>query len=146
MIEVIKMKIEIFVVNTEIVKLNDKIMQYGIDKTKTAKDILILDIERKTIIDSLHAEKLCLTKLFNGLTVIPNCCGYWLNDNNGKIENDFVETWIIYVNDDLTEKLEYETVLRKDIEQKLKDSLTRIKKATQQKSQAYSVDNKIYFI
>jgi len=145
MIEVIKMKIEIFVVLTKAVELEDKIMQYGIDKSKSAKDILDVNTEIKAITDALESEKQNLTKLFDGLTIIPNCCGYWLNEN-GKIEHDYVETWIIYVNDDLTEKLEYETVLRKDIEQKLKDSLTRIKKATQQKSQAYSGDNKIYFI
>lgn len=121
----IKMKIEIFVVKTEIIK-------------NVGKKFIRLE-------DKLDSEKQNLTKIFGGMTIIPNCHGYWLNDND-KVEKDFVETWIIYVNDNLTEKLEYETVLRKDIEEELKESLKRIKIATQQKTQAYAIDNKIYFI
>jgi len=44
----------------------------------------------------LQEAKRSLIKLFGGITVIPNCLGYWLNPQNGKIERDLVEIWLIY--------------------------------------------------
>lgn len=75
-----------------------------------------------------------LTKLFNGITIIPNCSGLWLNDNK-QIEKDNLEIWLIY-----TTKEQYfinETVFLL--------TLRAIKSLTQQKTQAYAIDNTIKF-
>jgi hypothetical protein len=114
------MEIKIFVVKTEI-ENNKKALEY------------------------LESQKRNLIRLFNGLTETTNQKGYWINEK-GFIETDKVETWQIYVNQNLTEKLEYETVLNKNTEISLNYILFQIKQITQQKTQAYAIDNEICFI
>jgi len=103
-------------------------------KLKNAMDKSLLDIAKTEVI-----------KLFKGLTVIPECLGYWINEK-GLTDSDAVETWLIYVEKALTEKLEYETVLKMDVEQQFAKILKAIKTVTQQSSQAFAIDNEINFI
>lgn len=74
------MRIEIFVVTTELEKLNDKPFQ------KAQR------IESHT---QLIKCKTDLVRLFGGLTEKTNFKGYWINDK-GKIELDSVTLWLIY--------------------------------------------------
>jgi len=103
------MKLEIFTVTT---KLRE------IDKTR------------------LEIVQTDLTRLFSGLTIIPKCLGFWLNDTEHRIEKDNIEIWLIYTKD-LTFKIRKEKFLK---------LLTEIKDITQQKEQAYSIDNTIKFL
>ena len=138
------MQIKIFVVLTEIEKLNDKALNYGIDNTKTAKNILEIVNAKNTIMEQLEFQKRELIRLFKGLTITPNQIGYWYNEK-GLIETDKVETWNIYVDKALTEKLEYETVLNQKTEIAFQYLLFQIKQITQQKTLAYAIDNEIFF-
>jgi hypothetical protein len=70
------MRIEIYIVKTEIEKLS-KNLQY----------------ELNTI---LEAKKKELIEMFTGLTEIPNCKGFWLDKD--KLEIDKVSIWLIYTN------------------------------------------------
>jgi len=78
----------------------------------------------------LEEQKIHLIKLFGGLTEIENLKGYWIN-SKGKIESDNTNIWIIYT---------------KQCEEELLNILLRIKEITRQKSQAYTINNEIYFI
>ena len=139
------MQIKIFVVLTEIEKLNDKALNYEIDNTKTAKDILEIVNEKNKLLENLEQQKRKLIKLFKGLTITLNQIGYWLNEK-GFIETDKVETWNIYVDKALTEKLEYETVLNQKTKTDFQYLLFQIKQITQQKTLAYAIDNEIFFL
>ena len=93
----------------------------------------------------LQEAKRSLIKLFGGITIIPNCEGYWLNPQTGVIERDLVELWLVYA--DLPEPKEEAD--RIHVESKLNTLmriLSLIKKATHQKSQAYAINNQIHFI
>jgi len=68
------MRIEIFVVTTEID-----------EKTDSNLERLELNVVRTEIIHE-----------FGGLTEIPNCLGYW--ENNFQIYTDNVKLWLIYTN------------------------------------------------
>ena len=86
----------------------------------------------------LDSIKESLIRLFNGLTVIPNCDGYWQDNkykDGGTIWHDKVEIWQIYT--DFKEKT---------AKKALKPYLTIIQGITQQTSQAYALNNEIYFI
>jgi len=71
-----------------------------------------------------------LIRLFNGLTEI-DFRGYWIN-KKGNIEPDFGKLWVIY-----TDKPE----LSED--NRFKAILLEIKALTQQKSQAYTINDEI---
>jgi len=139
------MQIKIFIVLTEIEKLNDKALNYEIDNTKTAKDILEIVNEKNKLLENLEFQKRELIRLFKGLTETKNQKGYWLNEK-GFIETDKVETWNIYVDKALTEKLEYETVLNQKTKTDFQYLLFQIKQITQQKTLAYAIDNEIFFL
>jgi len=118
---------------------------------KTQKEVIRLRIEifvvktAKPDFYELQEAKRSLIKLFGGITVIPNCLGYWLNPQNGKIERDLVEIWLIYA--DFPEiKEEADRIHVESQMQTLMRILSLIKKATHQKSQAYALNDKIYFI
>ena len=92
----------------------------------------------------LEIAKRALIRLFGGLTIIPNCKGFWLN-KNGKIEKDLVEIWLVYA-DFPQIKEEADRIHVESKMQALTKVLSLIKQATHQKSQAYALNNKIYFI
>jgi hypothetical protein len=102
------MRIEIFVVKT----LNPD--QNRLDKLKEA-----------------------LIRLFGGLTIIPNCEGFFLDKNTqfGTIWHDKTEIWQIYT--DFKEK----TVIKA-----LEPYLARIKNATRQTTQAYALNENLRLI
>lgn len=110
------MKIEIFVVKTEIEKL---------EQAKRENALLWLNSRKETIIN-----------LFSGLTVVSDCVGYWLNDKK-EIEKDNVEIWIIYTEKALDSGFYLST---------LTHLLKSIKRITKQQSQAYAIDNKMFFV
>lgn len=82
----------------------------------------------------LRKAKQALIELFGGFTEIKNTKGYWRN-RKGAIEKDKVEIWLIYTDLD---KLTFET--------DLKAILTYIKDATEQRWQAYTINDKIYYV
>jgi len=94
--------------------------------------------------DNLGIAKGALIRLFGGLTIIPNCVGYWLNENK-EIEADSVEIWLIYA--DFPEAdTESNAIFKRTTMNTFLTILELIKEATRQKSQAYALNNKIYFI
>jgi hypothetical protein len=75
--------------------------------------------------------KLC--EKYGGLTVIPNCTGYWLNDNK-ILEYDNVEIWVIFTNSSVItakEFIEYGE---------------QLKQICNQKSQMITVNGNPYFV
>jgi hypothetical protein len=76
-IGVIKMKIELYVVTSEL---------YGKDKVETLSNL-----------KQLEELKRGLCEKYGGLTVIKNCEGLWLNE--GKLYVDKVEIWRIFTDD-----------------------------------------------
>jgi len=92
----------------------------------------------------LNAEKINLVNLFNGLTIIPNCLGYWINEK-GIIETDKVEIWLIDVQKDLIEITAHEYTktevifLKMPIARKFYQILSNIQKATYQKCQYHTL-------
>jgi len=130
------MEIKIFVVKTKLE--NQKETKIGKFHGKPK----FYSIPENKLLEHLEVEKRELARLFGGLTVIPNCSG--LFDSEIGLESDKVEIWLIYANK--TERLEYQTVLPKDLETSLLYILKLIKGITDQKSQAYAIDNEIHFI
>jgi len=120
------MRIEIFVVETEMGKLNATLRQKNLDLASHVK----LLKQRRILDEELFKCKTDLIKLFGGLTQFKELKGYWINDK-GKIESDSVTLWLIYTS---------------EMEDELFSVLLRIKQITRQKCQAYSIDNEIYFI
>ena len=104
---VIELKIEIFVVTTE---LKEKLCS----------------------LNKLEELKVELCKEFGGLTVIPNCKGYWMD--NDKLINDDVEIWTIYTNS------EY------GVYGKINAYSLQIKAICNQKTQLFALDGHVYFI
>jgi hypothetical protein len=119
------MQINIYVVKTEIEKL--------IDQNKH-KEFLLASA-------NLEILKLDLIKLFNGLTVIKNCLGYWLNSFE-KLETDKTEIWNII----LAENKNGLLIETEDRIERLAQIIANIKKTTKQKCQFYTIDNKPYYI
>jgi len=115
------MRIEIFVVETEI--LHDRLLSDNIKGLRC-----------------LEEQKIHLIKIFGGLTEINDSKGYYINSKE-EIESDLSKIWIIYTkheNIDLTKNYWFDI--------SLKPILLRIKEITRQKSQAYTINNEIYFI
>jgi len=92
----------------------------------------------------LEMAKELLIEAFGGLTIIPNCKGFWLEDTQPnqtiktkkpKICEDSVEIWLIYT-DSPKHYAEYNA----------KRLSAMIKEATVQKSQLYVINDKPYFI
>ena len=110
------MRIEIFVVETELKAMN---------KTQLGKEA------RKEAYFQLLRCKIDLVKLFKGLTEYEFTKGYYVNEK-GKIDADFGKIWLIYAN-------EYNTATILGLEQILR----RIKRITQQKVQTYAVNTEI---
>jgi hypothetical protein len=110
------MEIKIFVVKTEL-ENNPSLTTNG-----------------KLNIEALAELKQQLIKLFGGLTEIKNCAGYWLNDK-GTIESDKVNLWLINA-----EKNNYALIIL------LREILIEMKTLTVQKTQAYTIDNNIFFL
>lgn len=94
--------------------------------------------------DRLGIAKGALIRLFGGLTVIPKCQGYWLNENK-EIEADSVEIWLIYA--DFPEAdTKANAIFKQTKMNAFLSILELIKDATRQKSQAYALNDKIYFL
>lgn len=103
------MRNEIYVVTTELDK-----------KQRAIGEIASLEVIKSEIVHE-----------FGGLTIIPNCKGYW--EEPTKFYEDNVEIWLI---------LSSSTDTREIIEAFAK----RIKNLTYQKQQAFSIDGKLYLI
>lgn len=99
-----------------------------------AKDLTYMTYEEKTAIEQLEEIKLKLIEEYGGLTVIPNCIGYWL-DQNRKLETDKVEIWIILKK---TEDLENEFAI-------IEDYAKKIKLITKQKSQLFQINENPFY-
>jgi len=110
------MKIEIFIVKTEIEKLEQS--------------------ERENALLWLNSRKETLINLFSGLTVVPDCLGYWVNEKR-EIETDKVEIWLIYTDKALNSGFYFAT---------LTHLLKSIKRITKQQSQAYAINEKMLFV
>jgi len=116
------MELKVFVVETELKKLN------GEQSIKAYFKLLKLQTD--------------LIKLFNGLTELKNVVGYWINDK-GLIESDNVSLWLIYT--DKTELINNESVLLWDVWNKFTLIIEEIKALTMQKTQMYTVNEKAKF-
>jgi len=121
------MRIEIFVVTTEL-----------------AKDALLNNSINLKL--CLEEQKIHLIKLFGGLTE-SDFKGYWINDKN-QITQDFGKKFLIY-----TEMIQEPEDFSKlcvcfccDITRKFNAILLQIKQITKQDKQAYTINNEIYFI
>jgi hypothetical protein len=68
---------------------------------------------------------------FGGLTEIPNCKGYW--EDTDKVCKDNVDIWLIYASDKKSYRM-------------IEAFASRVKIITYQKSQAFSIDGKLYLI
>lgn len=79
----------------------------------------------------LEQLKVELCNEFGGLTVVPNCTGYW--QNNGKLDYDDVEIWTI-----LSATVITASAILKYAE--------RLKVLCSQKSQLFTVNNFPYFV
>lgn len=78
----------------------------------------------------LELAKEALIELYDGLTIIPNCCGYWKN-KKGLIETDNVEIWLIcFARGNKGQKKARNRILHE------------IRVATHQKTQFWIVNNK----
>jgi hypothetical protein len=108
------MEIKVFVVKTEL-ENNPSLTTNG-----------------KLNIEVLAELKQQLIKLFDGLTEIKNCAGYWVN-NKGLIESDKISLWLIY-----TDKDEYSLIFQ------LREILSEIKALTMQKTQVYTINNNLF--
>jgi hypothetical protein len=82
-------------------------------------------------VEQLEQVKVQLSKEFGGLTVVPNCKGYWVD--NEKLYVDCTEIWIILSSTVITP-----SSIMKYAEQ--------LKKICSQKSQLFSVNNQPYFV
>jgi hypothetical protein len=80
---------------------------------------------------SLEVIKSEIVHEFGGLTIIPNCVGYWEEPTKFYVDNS--EIWLIYAN-------------AKDTRQIIEAFAKRIKKLTYQKQQAFSIDGTLYLI
>lgn len=122
-LQVSKLEIKIFVVETEIQKLNVTIAQRQ---------------DRIKAYDTLFRLKTDLIKLFGGLTELKDCRGYWLN-SQGLIESDKVNYWLIYTTKEHLKQ-------GFNVEKALIGILMQIQALTKQKTQAYTIDNEIFFL
>jgi hypothetical protein len=109
-------KIEIYVVTTEL-KQNPSTLH---------------DNERAKARKALDQLKVELCREFGGLTVVPNCTGYWRNENL-ELECDDTEIWIILSSTVITS-----SAILKYAE--------RLKVLCSQKSQLFTVNNFPYFV
>jgi hypothetical protein len=93
----------------------------------------------------LDRQKEALIKLFGGLTIIPNCEGFWLEKpkkiwnkqeqlktEKGTIWHDKVEIWQIYAVNDIS-----------NLAERLSDILGKIKRLTKQKEQVYAINDQL---
>lgn len=117
------MEIKIFIVETELLKLKNTIAEKEL-KIKTYQYLL--------------RAKTDLIKLFNGLTELKNCTGYWINEK-GLIESDKVNYWLIY-----TTKEHFKEGF--NVEKTFIGILMQIKELTKQKTQAYAIDGNMFFL
>lgn len=107
---------------------------------QTTKDKQIRDLRNEII------------RQFGGLSVIPNINGYWMSDSTHICVDD-VEIWLIYADREIEtskwtingNKATIHTTIEKTTEI-IKAFNERIKKITAQKSQAYGIDGKLYFV
>lgn len=110
-----KMRIEIFVVLTEIEQIQEPHFEHiAREQLRNAKEALI--------------------RLFGGITEIRGCFGAW-QDEGGRIHSDKVDLWLFYTSKPESAFLKYPKAI-----------LASIKDATDQKSQAYTINNEIAFI
>lgn len=97
--------------------------------------VVTTDLNRHKVEDFKRAElnvvKNEIIHEFGGLTEIPNCKGYW--EDTEKVYKDNVEIWLLYAN-------------ATDARQIIEAFADRIKIITYQKSQAFSIDGKLYCI
>lgn len=76
-------------------------------KTELYRDLTYLTYEEKKSIEELETERDKLIDLFNGLTIIPNCLGFFRDKLRG-IETDKTEIWKIVIPEtELTEAMQY---------------------------------------
>lgn len=110
-----------------------------VTKTELIKDDGILN---KNALLLLEALKLELINLFQGLTIIPNIQGYWIDSNNNSVCVDHNEIWQILTDKDLRQ------IENKYIANHALRIIEAIKITTKQKSQLYTVkrDTEINFI
>jgi hypothetical protein len=104
-------------------------------KTEIAKDLTYLTYEEKKNLEDLETIKKEIIHEYSGLTVLPNCFGYWL-DQNGKLETDKVDLWIILKK---TGDIENEFAI-------IEDFAKKIKLLTKQKSQLFQINENPYFV
>lgn len=123
------MRIEIFVVKTEIDRL----------------------VCPKENITSLEAIKREIVHEFGGMTKIPDCEGYW--EEPTKFYADNVEIWLIYTQDHEQEERigvfhgKTKTyVIETNTYTKIEAFAKRIKNLTSQKAQAFTIDGKMYLV
>jgi hypothetical protein len=89
-------------------------------------------LEHLKLCQELMKTQKAICEEFGGLTVNPKLKGYWV-DETGAVISDSVETWLIYADSGA-------------INEKIRAFNERIKKITAQKSQAYGIDGKLYFV
>ena len=109
-------------------------MQIEIFVVKTELNALFAKTDKtlyETKLSSLNQIRKNLICIYEGLTQIEGNKGFWINEN-GKIEFDNVDIWQIF-----TKSLH---------ERELRANLELLKKITNQKTQAFAIDNEISFL
>ncbi len=119
------MRAEIFVVLTELSEY--KLSEYKLSKKLDSEE----QQARKREIWALHAIKYELVTEFGGLTETGTETGYW--SDNGIVCEDSVQRWLIYGDS-------------RSFEEKITEFNKRIKIVTHQKSQAFGIDGKLFFV
>jgi len=123
------MRIEIFVVKTELDKKQEdeeeRIAKIDYECDYNFGTPLINELKQLEIIKSE------ITHEFGGLTIIPNCKGYW--EDSTQFYKDNGEIWLIYT-------------ASKDCLAIIEAYAKRIKNLTYQKAQAFGIDGKLYLV
>lgn len=113
------MRIEIYVVKTEL------------DRTYVSKTQRWKETEVTNNLARLEVIKSEIVHIFGGMTIIPNCKGYWEESTKFYIDN--VEIWLIYTS-------------TSDGIEMIKAFAKRIKILTFQKNQAFAINGKFYLV
>lgn len=106
-------------------------MRVEIFVVKPYSDITYMTYEEKKALETLETIKAEIIREFGGLTESGEETGYW--SSNGSICVDSVKRWLIY-----TES--------KDTFEIIEDFAKKIKATTAQKSQAFAINDTLYFV
>lgn len=93
-------------------------------------EIFVVTTEHPNV-EQLEALRVELSNKFGGVTVVPNCRGYWVG--NEKLYVDCTEIWLILSS----------TVIPVSA---IMDYAERLKKLCNQQSQLFAINNQPYFV